>query len=130
MYKLPPSTLKAFEWEKSHKYTARSCYINKKMTAHGNSYNVVTIGVHVCVNKPWLAALPDSLVEDPSEPPERHHALLVIKCPYSARMLKPSAACTELNMFCCDLVSEKPALKKKHDYHYHIQEVLYITEKL
>ena len=48
------------------------------MTAHGNSYKVVTTGVHVCMNTPWLAALPDSPVEDPSEPPEQHHTLLEI----------------------------------------------------
>ena len=94
LYKPPPSILKALEWRKSHEDTARSYYINEKMTIHDNSYKVVTTGIHVCMNKPWLAASPDGLVEDPSEPPERHHGLLEIKYPYSARMLKLSAACT------------------------------------
>ena len=40
------------------------------MTAHGNLYKVVTTFIHVCVSKPWLAASPDGLVEDLSEPPE------------------------------------------------------------
>ena len=93
------------------------------MTAHGNSYKVVTTGIHVCVRKPWLAASPDGLVEDPSEPPDQHQGLLEIKYPYTARMLKPSAACTELNRFCCVL-----ALKKNRDYHYQIG-ALYITGK-
>ena len=103
--------------------------MNEKMTTHGNSYKVVTTGIHVCVTKPWLAASPDGLVEDPFEPPDRRHGLLEIKCPYSARMLKPSAACTELNRFCCALVNGAPSLKKNHDYHYQIQGALYITER-
>ena len=100
---------------------------NKKMTVHGNCYKVLTTGIHVCMNKPWLAASPDGLVEDPSESPERHHGLFEIKCPYSARMLKPSAACTELNRLCCCLINGTPALKRNHDYHYQIQGALYIT---
>ena len=87
------------------------------MTVHGNSYKVVTTGIHVCMNKPWLAASPDGLVEHLSEPPEQRHGLLEIKCSYSARMLKPSAACTELNRFCCGLVNGTLALKRHHDYH-------------
>ena len=87
----------------------RSCYINEKVATHGDSYRVVTTGIHVCMHKPWLAALPDGLVEDPLEPPDRQHGLLEIKCPYSARMHKPETACTdsttELNRFCCSLVS-------------------------
>ena len=129
LYKPPPSTLKASEWGKSHEDTARSCHINEKMTAHGNSYKVVITGIHVCMNKPWLAASPDGLVEDPSKPPEQRHDLLEIKCPYSARMLKPSAACTKLNRFCCGLINGTPALKSNHDYHYQIQGTLYITER-
>ena len=68
--KPPLSTLKALESGKSHEDTARSCYINEKMITHGNSYKVVTTGIHICVSKPWLAASPGGLVEDPSEPPE------------------------------------------------------------
>ena len=117
LYKLPPSTLKALECGNSHEDAARSCYIKEKMTAHGNSYKVVITGIHVCVSKPWLAASPDGLVEDPSEPPKQHHSLLEIKCFYSARMLKP-AACTELNRLCCGLVSETPTLKRNHEYYF------------
>ena len=51
------------------------------------------------VHKSWLAASPDGLVEDPSEPPDQQHGLLEIKCPYSARTHKPEAACTKLNRF-------------------------------
>ena len=104
-----------------------SCYINEKMITHGNSYKVVTTGIHICVSKPWLAASPDGLVEDSCKPPEWHHSLLEIKCPYSARMLKPSAACTEWNRFCCTFVSGTPALKRNHDYHHQIQGAVYIT---
>ena len=63
--------IKSLEWGKSHEDTARSCYIDEKMTAHGNSYNykIMTTGIHVCTSKPWLAVSPDGLVEDPSEQP-------------------------------------------------------------
>ena len=70
LYKPPLSTLKALESGKSHENKARSCYINEKMMTHSNSYKVVTTYIHICVSKPWLAAFPGSLVEDPSEPPE------------------------------------------------------------
>ena len=104
--KSPPSIIKASEWGKSHEDTARSCYINEKMTTHGNSYKVVTTGLHICVRK---SASPDGLVEDPSEKSNQHQNLLEIKCPYSARMLKLYVACSELNRFCCALVSGTPA---------------------
>ena len=127
LYKPPPSTVKALEWGRSHEDIARSCYVNEKVATHGDSYRVVTTGIHVCMHKPWLAASPDGLVEDPSEPPDRQHGLLEIKCPYSARMYKPETACTELNRFCCNLVNGTPTLKKTHDYYYQIQGALYIT---
>ena len=98
------------------------------MTTHGNPYKVATTGIHVSVRKPWLAASPDGLVDDLSEPPDQRHGLLEIKCPYSARMLKPSAACTELNRFCCTLVNGTSALKRNHDYHYQIQEHYILLE--
>ena len=122
--------MKALEWGKSHEDTARSCYINEKVAAHGNSYKVVTTGIHVCMQKPWLAASPDGLVEDPSETPDRRHGLLEIKCPYSARMHKPEAVCIEFNRFCCGLVNGIPTLKINHDYYYQIQGALYITGRL
>ena len=112
LYKPPPSTVKALEWGRSHEDIARSCYVNEKVATHGDSYRVVTTGIHVCMHKPWLAASPDGLVEDPSEQPDRQHGLLEIKCPYLARMYKPEAACTELNRFCCSLVNGTPTLKK------------------
>ena len=65
------------------------------MTTHGNSYKVVTTGFHVCVTKPWLAASPDGLVEDPLSHQIDITAYLEIKFPYSARILKPSAACID-----------------------------------
>ena len=62
--------LKPLEWGKSYEDTDRSCYIDEKMTTHGNSYKIVTTSIHVCMSKLWLAVSPDGLVEDPSEPPD------------------------------------------------------------
>ena len=95
-------------------------FISMRMTTHSNSYNVIITSIHVCVGKPFLAVPPDGLVEDSFEPPDRHYSLLGIKYPHSARVLKPSAVCTELYGFCCGLVNGTPALKKNHDYHYQI----------
>ena len=78
-------------------------------------YKVVTTSLRICVRILWVAASPDGLVKDPFRPPDRHRVLLEIKCPYSARMLKLSAACTELNRSCYALVSGTAALKKNHD---------------
>ena len=78
------------------------------------------------MHKPWLAASPDDLVEYPSEPPDRQHGLVEIKCPYSARMYKPEAACTELNRFCCSLVNGTPTMKRTHNYYY---QVLFILQE-
>ena len=41
--------------------------------------------------------------------------------------LNLSAACTELNRFCCGLINGTPALKRNHNYHYQIQGALYNT---
>ena len=77
LYKPPPSTLRILKWEKFHEDTAKSYYINEKMTTHGNFSKVVTIGIYVCVIKSWLATyVPDDLVEDPSESPDQRHGLL------------------------------------------------------
>ena len=67
LYRPPPSTVKGLEWGKSHEDTARICYINEKVAAHGDSYRVVTTGIHVCMHKPWLATSLDIIVQDPSE---------------------------------------------------------------
>ena len=43
-------------------------------------------------------------MKDPPEPLHRQHGLLEIKCPYSARMLNPEVACTELNRLYCRIM--------------------------
>ena len=99
LYKPPPYIVETLQWGKSNENIARRCYINEKKGTHSASCRVFTAGIYVCTQQPWLAASPDGLVEDPSEPSHLQYGLLEILCPYSAWMYTPEIACTELNSF-------------------------------
>ena len=95
---------------------------NEYMNASG--HNVITLECGVIVSKtmPWLAASPDRKTIDN----EFGHGLVEIKCPFSVRNLKPEDACKEPTFF-CELINDKPALKREHQYYYQIQGQLGIT---
>ena len=80
---------------RSHEDIARQSHITTKIEQFGQLYMVAKTGIHISIEYPWLAASPDALIEDPSESVKRHHGILEIKCPYSAKRMTPEIACYE-----------------------------------
>ena len=113
LYKPPPSSAAAIEWGTSHEGNARETILMRK--SHGDSYQVSQIGIFISTEHPWLAATPDGVVHDPSEPGGHHNGLLEIKCPYSARNKSLTDACKELDRFCCTILNDKVTLKTTHN---------------
>ena len=128
LYRPPPSSAAAIEWGTSHENNAREKYINERKTKYGDSYQVSKTGLFINIEQPWLAATPDGIVEDPSEPTIRRTGLLEIKCPYSARHKSPTDACKEIKTFCCTLINNEVTSKPNHHYYFQIQGQLAITQ--
>ena len=128
LYKPPPDTATGLQWGRSHEEIARQSYITSKTEQFGESYLVQKTGIHISTINPWLAASPDGVIEDPSEPEGRRHGILEIKCPYSARTMSPVVACHEINTFCCSSIDGQPLLKKTHNYYHQVQGQLAITQ--
>ena len=76
-YRPPPSLATAIEWGTSHKSNARENYIYENRSKYGDSY--MNYGLFINIEQPWLAATPDGIVEDPSEPTTHRNGLLEIK---------------------------------------------------
>ena len=98
------------------------------MKSEVNMMNHLKYGLFINIEQLWLAATPDGIVEDPSEPTTRRDGLLEIKCPYSAKHKSPTDACRELNRFCCTLINNEVTLKTTHNYYFQIQGQLAITQ--
>ena len=102
----------------------------QRQKGHPN-LTVHTCGLCISVNTPWLAASPDGMVDDPSNPPQPF-GLLEIKNPYSMRQLTLNEACIS-QAFCLKQqqssgdISYK--LKTTHDYYYQIQCQLYCADR-
>ena len=128
LYKPPPGTVPALEWGQSHEDIAQQWYMNHKTTQFGSSYKVSKTGIHISTVDPWLAASPDSVVEDPTQAEGRRNGILEIKCPYSGRTMTPEVACQEINRFCSSLNNGQVTLKATHNYYYQVQGQLAITK--
>ena len=75
--------------------------------------------------KGWLGCSPDNWVVNPDN--EDPNGLVEYKCPYSAREITPSEACTSLKGFFCNLENGKAVLKRNHNYYYQVQGTMAIT---
>ena len=62
---------------------------------------------------PWLCSSPDRKVIDR----DFRFGLVEIKCLYTLRNLRPEDACKDPSFY-CEIVEDKPTLKRKHDYYY------------
>ena len=104
--------------------------LHQQQTGHPD-LRVDKCGLCISVNTPWLAASPDGMVCDPSNPTQPL-GLLEIKNPYSARELTLAEACNsrsfclEQQQRCGDMTYK---LKKKHDYYYQVQCQLYCVDR-
>ena len=94
LYNPPRNTISAaLEWGRNHKEATRTAYLGIKTKDITVGYQILHTGIHIGNKHTWLAAFPNSLVEDPVETRDRQHGILEIKCPYSARIMTPQAAC-------------------------------------
>ena len=106
---------------------ARMDYITYQREKKSSTMSVTNCGLFVSIDNPWLAASPDGLVQDPTEP---NVGLLELKNPHSKRNMTLSEAC---NSSFCLKKEEKDTitytLKIQHDYYFQVQCQLYCSEK-
>lgn len=112
--------------------TVRTEYITYQQQNKHQELCVTNCGLFVSCENPLLAATPDGLAEDPSEPLSSS-GLLEIKNPHNKRSLTLSEACSTGPSFY--LKEEKKdevttyKLKPKHDYYFQVQCQLYCVNK-
>ena len=118
----------SLKWGREHEEDARKSYI-QDMQNRGIRVATEKVGLVISHDKPHLACSPDNFVEDPHTVDIK--GTVEYKCPYSARELTPSEACTQLSNFYCELDSDsgKLLLKQTHNYFYQIQGVMAITNR-
>lgn len=116
-------TSAATDWGITHESIAREEYI-KHQHCHGHiGLTVTSCGFHVSKSHPFLGASPDGAVYDPSNT-EQPFGFLEIKCPYSARNVTPTEACTHHNFFCTLQTTEgisQLMLRPSHPYYCQVQ---------
>lgn len=82
---------------------------------------MISAGLFVDPELPFLAASPDGLIEKDS--------IIEIKCPFSIRESTPENAFIENKIKYLEKKDEKLVLKKSHDYYFQVQGQLHITQK-
>ena len=88
-------------------------------------------GLFVSPTNPWIAASPDGLVQDPTNP-SHPQGLVEIKNPYSTRNKSLEGACETTSNFCPESQAQEDGkvtykLKARHDYYYQMQCQMYCT---
>ena len=74
-------------------------YITHQQQLKHPEVSLTNCGLFVSMENPWLAATPDSTVQDPSEQSSTS-GLFKIKSPYSKRDMTLSQACSGGSSFC------------------------------
>ena len=99
----------------------------QRQNGHPN-LKVDNCGLFVSLCNPWLAATPDGVVDDPSEP--QRLGLIEIKNPYTARNQTLMEA-AQKSAFCLEQNKNDSSfrLKRRHDYFYQVQTQLYCTAR-
>ena len=103
-------------------------YTYQRLNGHPN-LKLDNCGLFVSLNNPWLAATPDGVVDDPSDPTQPL-GLVEIKNPYSARSQTLMEA-AQKTAFCLEQNKNNSSfrLKARHDYYYQVQTQLFCTER-
>lgn len=92
------------------------------MRLYDHDVHVSLTGLYVHQQYPFLAALPDCIVQEYSET-----GFSGVKCPTSMKGKMPEEACATAT-FCCKLDSDHGiSLKKFQEYYYQVQEAMAIT---
>jgi len=110
----------AINYGRVHEDVAIKSYVKYKQK-RGLRINVHRCGLHIRPAIPWLAAIPDSLVEIGGD-----WGCLEVKCPYACKT-KQIAMAASANLFCLQMSNGVLSLKKKHQYFYQVQSQLFVT---
>ncbi|CAF3569914.1 unnamed protein product [Rotaria sp. Silwood2] len=98
----------------------------KAMMSNGYQVELFASGFVTQPDYFWLGATPDAKVRC-SEGDKITFGIAEVKCPYSARFLKPSQAVVLKNFF-TENDSGFPKLKKNHAYFHQVQTQLFLTQ--
>lgn len=110
-------------WGKEHEETARQAYAAASASIHLN-FQCATAGLHISVEKPFLAATPDGLVTCSC----CGEGVLEVKCPYNGR----NGTVKELALSksaCVSLTGGKLRLRTDHSYYYQVQLQMFVTQR-
>ncbi|KAH9380660.1 hypothetical protein HPB48_015870 [Haemaphysalis longicornis] len=110
-------------WGKEHEETARQAYATASASIHLN-FQCATAGLHISVEKPFLAATPDGLVTCSC----CGEGVLEVKCPYNGR----NGTVKELALSksaCVSLTGGKLRLRTDHSYYYQVQLQMFVTQR-
>ena len=111
-------SLNATKYDIDNETSTIKAYINHQLN-HGHPGLVVCLcGLFINTDFPFLGAIPDESVYDPSEP-EQPFGYLKVKCCYSVRDLTPVETCFTQNFYCS--LDSNGNLKLKENYQYYAQ---------
>ena len=99
--------------------TAVVAYIQYQHNNGKRKLTVASMGFTICQQYPFLDAIPDGEVYDPTNV-EHPFDLLEVKCPFIHKKHTPIEACSD-SKFCCELNDGMIRLKNSHSYFCQIQ---------
>ena len=109
----------AISYGKKHEKEAIASYV-KYQNMNGKVVSVESCGLFVDHSMPWLAASPDAIVSDFSEPVHKR-GCLEVKCPYVCETQTIENACKMVKGFCLRNLEGQIQLSKSHSYYYEVQ---------
>lgn len=110
---------------KKHEKVAIGSYV-KHQNMNGKVANVEPCGLFVDHSTPWLAASPDAIVTDFSEPIHKR-GCVEVKCPYACETRTIEDACKMVKGFCLRSIDGQIQLSKSHSYYYQVQTQMHVT---
>jgi len=111
---------------KKHEKVAIVSYV-KHQNVNGKIVQVESCGLFVDNSMPWLAASPDAIVSDFSEPIHKR-GCLEVKCPYVCETRTIEDACKMVKGFCLRSVAGQIQLSESHLYYYQIQAQMHVSK--
>ena len=118
------TAIPSLKWGIENQDRARNLY-EQELLNTSPSLKVVPSGLWIDTTMGWLAASPDGLIYDE----DQLIGLLEIKCPFSAKDLRPIEAAETLPAFFCTDTSNQLFLKRNSDYYFQVQGQLAIVKQ-